>query len=126
MCLRAGVRTALLAQRNQDSNKRSNPLSTLTATQRKRLRSLAHRLQPIVLIGKHGVTDTVIGAVDDALEIRELIKIRFNEHKDAKKLLTAEIALRTRCEIAGIIGHVAILYREQEDPEKRRIALNHS
>jgi len=98
----------------------------LTAPQRKRLRSLAHHLQPIVLIGKHGVTDAVIGAVNDALEVYELIKIRFNEHKDAKKLLTAEIAERTRCEIAGIIGHVAILYREQEDPEKRSIALDAS
>ncbi len=101
-------------------------MSTLTAPQRKRLRSLAHHLQPIVLIGKQGVTDAVIGAVNDALEVYELIKIRFNEHKDAKKLLTAEIAERTRCEIAGIIGHVAILYREQEDPEKRSIALDAS
>ncbi len=98
-------------------------MSTLTATQRKRLRGLAHHLQPIVLIGKHGVTGTVIRAVDDALEVYELIKIRFNEHKDAKKLLTVEIAERTGCEIAGIIGHVAILYREQEDPEKRTIEL---
>ena len=101
-------------------------MSTLTATQRKLLRSLAHRLQPVVLIGKHGVTDTVIGAVDDALEVHELIKIRFNEHKDTKKLLTAEIAQRAHCEIAGIIGHVAILYREQKDAEKRKIAINAS
>jgi len=78
-------------------------------------------LQPIVLIGKHGVTDTLIGAVDEALDVYELIKIRFNEHKGAKKELTAEIAERTGCEIAGLVGHVAILYREQEDPEKRCI-----
>ncbi len=101
-------------------------MSTLTATQRKRLRSLAHHLQPVVLIGKHGVTDTVIGAVNDEFEVHELIKIRFNEHKDAKKLLTAEITQRTRSEIAGIIGHVAILYREHEDPEKRSISLDNS
>ncbi len=119
--MRAGP--ALLAQRNQDSNKRSRPLSTLNAAQRKQLRSLAHHLEPIVLIGKQGVTETVVGAVDDALEAHELVKIRFHEHKDAKKLLTAEIAQRTGCEVAGIIGHVAILYRQQEDPEQRSISL---
>lgn len=98
-------------------------MSTLSAAERKKLRSLAHHLQPIVLVGKHGVTDTLVGAVDEALEVYELIKIRFNEHKDAKKELTAEIAQRTDSEIAGIIGHVAILYREQEDPEKRTIKI---
>ena len=82
LCAGAGASPALLAQRNQDSNKRSSPLSTLTTAQRKRLRSLAHHLQPIVLIGKFGATDTVIGAVNDALEVHELIKICFNEHKD--------------------------------------------
>ena len=98
-------------------------MSTLSAAQRKQLRSLAHHLQPIVLVGKHGVTDTLVDAVDEALKVYELIKIRFHEHKDAKKNLTAEIAQHTGSEIAGIIGHVAILYREQEDPEKRSIKL---
>ncbi len=99
-------------------------MSTLTAAQRKHLRSLAHHLQPIVLIGKQGVTDNVIDSVDTALEAHELIKIRFIDHKDAKKLLTAEIAERTSSQIAGTIGHVAILYRQQEDPEKRHVALD--
>jgi len=98
-------------------------MSTLTTAQRKQLRSMAHHLQPIVLVGKHGVTDTLVGAVAEALEVYELIKIRFHEHKDVKKDLTAEIAHRTSSEIAGIIGHVAILYRQQEDPEKQSIKL---
>ena len=121
MFLRAGAKPTRPARRNQDSNKRSSPLSTLTAAQRKRLRSLAHHLHPIVLIGKQGVTGTVIASVDVALEAHELIKIRFIEHKGTKKLLTAEIAEGTGSEIAGIIGHVAILYRRQEDPEKRHV-----
>lgn len=98
-------------------------MSTLTSGQRKGLRSLAHHLHPAVLIGRQGVTDTVIGAVDRELDVNELIKIRFNEHKEAKKELTAEIVERTNSHLAGIIGHVAILYRQHKDPEKREIKL---
>ena len=65
-------------------------------------------------------------AVNEALDTHELIKVRFNVHKESKKPLTAEIAERTHCEVAGIIGHVAILYREQEEPEKRVIKLGRS
>lgn len=110
-------------RRNGHSNKRKRPVSTLSAPQRKQLRSLAHHLDPAVLVGKHGVTDTLVKSVDTALDAHELIKVRFNEHKREKKLLTAEIVERTGCELAGIIGHVAILYRQNEDPEKRVVKL---
>lgn len=99
-------------------------MSTLTAPQRKRLRSLAHHLQPAVLIGKQGVTDTVVAAVDSSLDSHELIKVRFHEFKEEKKQLTADIAERTKSEVAGIIGHIAILYRRQKDDEKRKIKLD--
>ena len=98
-------------------------MSTLNSSQRKELRSLAHHLDPIVLIGAKGVTATVITSVDQALEAHELIKIKFNDFKDAKKELTEEIAESTSCEIAGIIGHVATLYRQHRDPKKRGIEL---
>jgi len=50
-----------------------------------------------------------------------LIKVRFNEFKDQKKALAEELATRTGSQIAGIIGHIAILYRPQPDEEKRKI-----
>lgn len=98
-------------------------MQPLSASQRTFLRKKAHHLDPIVLIGKQGINDTVISAIDENLVAHELIKIRFNDHKDEKKELTAEVASRTECEIAGIVGHVAILFREHEEPEKRKIRL---
>lgn len=95
----------------------------LTSAQRKRLRSLAHSLDPIVLIGKQGLTDTLVAATTDALEAHELIKVRFNDFKREKKEITTQLADRTNSELAGIIGHVAILYRQNEEPDKRRIDL---
>ena len=95
----------------------------LSSAQRKALRGQAHHLEPIVLIGKSGITETLVRSTGDALQAHELIKIRFNDFKDQKKEMTAELAKATESEVAGIIGHVAILYRENEKPEKRKITI---
>ncbi len=98
-------------------------MSELNSAQRKHLRSLAHSLEPTVIVGKQGVSDMLVRAVSEALDAHELIKVRFNEFKGDKKALTEEITRRTGASPAGIIGHVAIIYRPHPDPEERRITL---
>ena len=65
----------------------------------------------------------LIDAVNEALDAHELIKVKFIEFKEERKELSAEMAEKCQCHLAGIIGHVAILYRENPEPEKRRIKL---
>ena len=96
---------------------------TLSSRQISQLRSLAQRLQPILHLGKAGVTETFVASVDQALNDHELIKIKFAAFKDTKKALAEEIATRTNSELVGIVGHVAVFYREQSDPAKRRVPL---
>jgi RNA-binding protein len=96
---------------------------SLTSRQTGQLRSLAQRLDPILHLGKAGVTDAFLTSVEQALNDHELIKIKFAAFKDAKKALAEEIATRTNSELAGIVGHVAVLYRAQPDPAKRRVPL---
>ncbi len=96
----------------------------MTSAQRKQLRALAHHLDPVVMIGKQGLTDAVTAATEQALDAHELIKVRFQEHKDEKGAITEQLAEATGSECAGIIGHIAILYRQHEDPEKRKIDLS--
>ena len=98
-------------------------MTELSSGQRKELRSKAHHIDPIVLIGNKGVTESLIRSIDAALETHELIKIRFNEHKEDKKTLTTQIAEETNASVAGFIGHVAILYRQHPTPDKRKIKL---
>ncbi|MBI2434789.1 MAG: ribosome assembly RNA-binding protein YhbY [Candidatus Hydrogenedentes bacterium] len=98
-------------------------MQELSSVQRKYLRGQAHHLEPLVLVGKQGVTETLVRSVSQALDAHELIKVRFNEHKPEKKALVEEICRQTGCAAAGIVGHVAILYREQSDPQKRKIVL---
>ena len=94
-----------------------------TGSDRKYLRQLAHPLKPLVQIGAAGVSDAVMAAIDTALSDHELIKIRYLDYKGEKKELTGDIAEKTGADIAGVIGHVAILYREAPDEEKRKIKL---
>ncbi len=97
----------------------------LKGSQRKYLRGLAHNLNPSALVGQKGVTDALVQEINTALDAAELIKIKFIDHKEKglKTTLLDEIAQRTDCQVAGMIGHVAILYRAQADPEKRIIKL---
>jgi RNA-binding protein len=95
----------------------------LSSSQRKFLRAEAHHLDPVILIGKGGVTDALIGAANAALVSHELVKVRFNDFKDQKQELVRDIEARTGAELCGLIGHVAIFYRQQPDPDKRKIEL---
>ena len=87
-------------------------MKKLSSAERSFLRSQAHHLEPIVLIGKSGLTDGTIEIINKALEARELIKIKFREYKDEKKSLSNQIANSTESNLVGIIGHTVILFRQ--------------
>jgi RNA-binding protein len=91
-------------------------MTELSGRQRKRLRGLAHSLEPIVQVGAAGASDRVVAEVNAALDSHELIKVRLRDPED-KRALAAELAERTQSTLCGVIGHIAILYRRHpEDP----------
>ncbi len=100
-------------------------MGKLKGFQKKYLRGLAHNLKPVILIGHRGLTDDLVKSANQALDAHELIKVKFNEFKEReqKAEIAAELCDITKAEVAGTIGHMAILYREQQDPEKRKIIL---
>ncbi len=96
---------------------------TLNSSDRRQLRSLAHPLEASVQIGQRGLTDPVLAEIDLALNAHELIKIRFRDYKDQKSSLCDQISERLASETVGIVGHIAILYRQNPDPEKQKIRI---
>ena len=89
----------------------------MTSSLRAKLRSEANSLEPIIHIGKDGITEAVLKQADDALTARELIKGTVLKNCD----YTAKDALSILCEKLGAEGVQAIgsrftLYRE--NPEK--------
>jgi RNA-binding protein len=88
----------------------------LTARQKRKLRALAHPLDPVVLVGAQGVTPAVVKQVGTALTAHELIKVRFAEGIDAREL-SGDLATQCSAELAQVIGRVAVLYRRRKkDP----------
>ena len=98
-------------------------MNKLSSKQRSYLRSQAHHLEPVILIGKNGITDGTIEAVNKALNARELIKIKFRDFKDNKQSISDEIEASANCQVVGVIGHTVILFRQISDPEKQNICL---
>jgi RNA-binding protein len=100
-------------------------LNQLKGSQKKYLRGLAHKLNPSAFIGQKGITSALMDEIDQALDASELIKIKFNDfkQKDQKTALMHQICESTHSHLAGMIGHVAIVYRRNPDEEKRQINL---
>lgn len=88
--------------------------------QRKYLRGLAHGLDPVVHVGREGVSEGVVAAIDDALITHELVKVRLHRPAD-KKALAAQLAQSTGAHQCGLVGHMVILYRA--NPEEPKIRL---
>lgn len=84
---------------------------------------MAHHLKPTVYVGKQGVTPTVVKTTDEVLLAQELIKVKFNDRKDEKRVLTDTLARETQAQVVGILGNIATLYRPHPEEEKRRIDL---
>lgn len=84
----------------------------LTSDRKRALKRKAHALDPLVQIGKNGVTDGVIANIDKALTDHTLIKVKYINHKSEKRELTGAITSRTGSTLIDLIGNTAILYRE--------------
>ncbi|MBT3324647.1 MAG: ribosome assembly RNA-binding protein YhbY [Gemmatimonadales bacterium] len=95
-------------------------MADLTSKQRAHLRKLAHRLKPLVHIGHEGVTDAAVQSVTDALNTRELIKVKVLESapENAKKVAAQIVDAIWDSHVPQIIGKTIVIYRpDPEDPE---------
>ena len=92
----------------------------LKGYQRSYLTKHAHEVKPVVMIGRNGMSDSVIKAVDEAIAIHELIKVKFIDFKESRYDLAKVIAEKTESILVRVVGNVAIYYREHEDKEKRK------
>ncbi len=97
------------------------PALTLTPRQRRHLRGLAHSLEPVVHLGKAGLTAGVVGSVEQALLSHELIKVQLRQPED-KKAEAEALAEATGAALCGLVGHVVILYRPH--PEKPQVRIS--
>lgn len=94
----------------------------ITSKQRSFLKALAHDLDPIVYIGKAGVTENVVKEIDTCLEARELVKVKLQEGCTlAPKDVANDLLEPLGAEFVQAIGRKFTLYRESK--ENKQIVL---
>jgi putative RNA-binding protein, yhbY family len=98
--------------------------SSMTSKQRSYLKGIAMTIEPIMQIGKSSLTDEIVVAVEEALEARELIKISVLKNcTDDPKEIARALAEHTRSEVVQVIGKKIVLYKQADEPEKRKLVL---
>ena len=89
----------------------------MTSKERAYWRAQANPLEPIIQIGKEGISENLITQIDDALDTRELIKIRvhLDTAPDKPRAFADEIAEKTEADVIQVIGGVIVLYRKADE-----------
>lgn len=88
----------------------------LSNKQKQFLKSKAHELKPVVLLGGNGLTEGVLAEIDSALNIHELIKVKVpSEDREMKNMIFEAIIRETGAIKVQSIGHILVLYRQSED-----------
>ncbi|MBQ8382122.1 MAG: ribosome assembly RNA-binding protein YhbY [Clostridia bacterium] len=91
----------------------------MTSKQRAYLRSMATSIQPIFQVGKGEISENMTEQISNALEARELIKVKVLENSLYTAREAAEIiAEETEAEVVTVIGNKFVLYRESEKHKK--------
>ena len=85
----------------------------ITTKQRAYLRGLANKEPAIVIIGKEGITETVIGGISEALDARELVKCSVLETApvDAKEAIAEVLEKISATEPVQVIGRKFVVYK---------------
>ena len=94
----------------------------LTGKERRFLRALAHDMDPVVQLGKLGLTEGVVGATDVALDTHELIKLRVGtECPEPVQDIAEALAPQVRAELVQVLGRTILLFRI--NPKNPRVPL---
>ena len=88
-------------------------LEPLNNSQIRKFKAAAQQLEPMLKIGKAGLSEGFIRSVDMALTQHELVKIKFAEFKEQKKELAPQLAKKTASHLVMRVGNVMVLHRRR-------------
>lgn len=88
----------------------------LTGKQKRFLRALATAHDPIVQVGKAGITDNVLCSLGQALDAREIVKVKVLKNcLEDVKAVAEELALKSDSDLVQVIGRNIVLFKAKED-----------
>ena len=92
-------------------------LEPLTNSQIRKFKAAAQLLEPMLKVGKAGLSDGFVRTVSEELSRHELVKIKFVEFKDQKKELAPQLAEKTASHLIMRVGNVMVLHRPKPAAE---------
>lgn len=98
-------------------------MTELNNRQISKLKGLGQLLEPVARVGHAGLSEAFLASLNQALDDHELVKVKFSDFKDQKKALAPKLAELTGSHLVMRVGNVAVLYRQQPDPAKRKVEL---
>lgn len=93
-------------------------LTELSTNQKKYLRGIAHHINPMIIIGSNGVTDSLMAELESTLEHHELLKIKMaiGDREDRQKIVHY-ILEETGALLVQSIGKTCVIFRQKEETE---------
>lgn len=92
----------------------------LSTKQIAHLRGLAHSLNPVVMIGNNGLTESVLKEIELNLNAHELIKVQVaGDDRDARKALYLDICTKTNAVAVHHIGKQLVFYRASNTAKEK-------
>lgn len=82
------------------------------------LRGLAHNLNPVVMIGNNGLTESVLKEIDVNLNAHELIKIKvMSDDRALRAQMLTDICSQSNAVAVHNIGKQLVIYRQSTKPK---------
>jgi RNA-binding protein len=86
----------------------------------KQLRTIGHKLRPVVTIAGNGLSDSVKAELERALNDHELIKLKLAVgSREARSAVTEEICSSLGAQLVQSIGNVVVILRRTQKPDPR-------
>jgi len=94
-------------------------MTKLTNNQKKFLRSMGHTLKPIVMVGQHGLSESVLAELESTMTKHELLKIKIRaEGRDEKQQMISQIVEASHAHLVQVIGNVMVIYRPFDEEQQ--------
>ena len=92
----------------------------ITPVKRAELRKIAQKLEPVMQVGKEGLSINVVNTADQALYARELIKVTVLEScESSTREVANELSKRCGADVVQVIGRKIFLYKKNLNKKNR-------
>ena len=96
-------------------------MTKLSPAERSELRTEAHALNPVVMVGEAGLTPAVLKEIDASLKAHGLIKVRvFGDDREARIAIYDTICSELGAAPVQHIGKLLVMYRPKQEAEKEK------